>query len=92
MNAEKKSVGFVTPQQRDEIQALYERKNSLKELFLIVGSDNTDLYERVVKDMAETQKRFDLWWSKMAEEYKWEGVSAASWEIDLKTGEIFLIL
>ena len=72
MSVEKKLVGKVTPEQKDEIQALFERRNSLKELFLIVPKDNQDLYERVVADMAQTQKKFDQWWSDRAAEYQWE--------------------
>lgn len=90
MNAEKKLVGKVTPEQKDEIQALFERRNSLKELFLIVPKDNQDLYERVVADMAQTQKKFDQWWSDRAAEYQWEGRENGHWEINFETCEIFL--
>ena len=90
MNAEKKLVGKVTPEQKDEIQALFERRNSLKELFLIVPKDNQDLYERVVADMAQTQKKFDQWWADRAAEYQWEGRENGHWEINFDTCEIFL--
>jgi hypothetical protein len=59
MNAEKKNVGKVTPEQKAEIQALFERRNSLKELFMVVNPSNAELYERVIADMAETQKKFE---------------------------------
>lgn len=87
---EKQKVGNVTPEQKDQIQALFERKNSLKELFMIVKPENVDLYERVVADMAETQKKFDQWWSDMAAEYHWEGCESGNWEINFETCEIFL--
>ena len=90
MNAEKKLVGKVTPEQRDEIQALFERRNSLKELFLVVPPNNQDLYERVVADMALTQKKFDQWWSDRGAEYQWEGKENGHWEINFETCEIFL--
>ena len=90
MSVEKKLVGKVTPEQKDEIQALFERRNSLKELFLIVPKDNQDLYERVVADMAQTQKKFDQWWSDRAAEYQWEGRENGHWEINFETCEIFL--
>lgn len=86
----KKIVGTVSPEQRDEIQGLFERRNSLKELFMIVNPENTALYERVVADMAETQKNFDLWWSDRAKEYQWESNENGSWEIDFQTCEILL--
>ncbi|MDO4569148.1 MAG: CXXX repeat peptide modification system protein [Planctomycetia bacterium] len=91
MSAEKKVVGTVTPQQRDEIQGLFERRNSLKELFMIVDPKNTALYERVVADMSETQKKFDQWWSDRAKEYQWESAENGNWEIDFQTCEIFLV-
>ncbi|MBQ3349805.1 MAG: CXXX repeat peptide modification system protein [Thermoguttaceae bacterium] len=90
MSAEKKLVGKVTPEQKDEIQELFERRNSLKELFLIVPKDNQDLYERVVADMALTQKKFDQWWADRAAEYHWEGRKNGHWEINFDTCEIFL--
>ena len=91
MSAEKKLVGKVTPEQRDEIQALFERRNSLKELFLVIPKENQDLYERVVADMAQTQKKFDQWWADRAAEYHWEGRENAHWEINFDTCEIFMV-
>ena len=89
-NPTKKVVGTVTLEQRDQIQGLFERRNSLKELFMIVPPDNAALYERVVADMAETQKRFDQWWADCAKEYQWEGSEKGNWEIDFQSCEIFL--
>lgn len=86
----KKLVGKVTPEQRDEIQTLYERRNALKELFKVVPKDNQDLYERVVADMAQTQKNFDQWWEDRSKEYQWEGKKNGRWEIDFDTCDIFL--
>lgn len=90
MSAEKKLVGKVTPEQRDEIQGLFERRNSLKELFPIVSPENRELYERVIADMAETQKKFEQWWSDRGKEYQWESSECGNWEIDFQTCEIFL--
>ncbi len=86
----KKLVGKVTPEQRDEIQALYERRNSLKELLLIVPKDNQDLYERVFADMTQAQKNFDQWWADRGAEYLWEGKVNGRWEINFETCEIYL--
>lgn len=90
MSVEKKRVGKVTPEQRDEIQALFERRNSLKELFPIVPPENKELYERVVADMGETARTFEQWWKDRAEEYGWEGVDGGNWEINFETCEIYL--
>lgn len=91
MSAEKKKVGKVTLEQRDEIQALFERRNSLKELFMVVNPSNAELYERVVADMAETQRKFEAWWSDRAGEYGWEGAADAHWEIDFGACDIYLV-
>lgn len=42
--ATKRIVGQVLPEERDEIQQLFERRNGLNELARIVTADNTELY------------------------------------------------
>lgn len=85
------SVGHVTPQERDEIQALFERRNGLNELAQILTVNNTMLYERLVKDLAETSARFQEWWSTMAAKYQWEGREDGNWEIDFNDCTIYLV-
>ena len=86
----KRKVGQVTESQRDEIQRLFERKNSLAELFPIVDANNQALYEKVVADMGATGAKFQQWWDARAEEYDWERSSDSHWEIDFETCGIFL--
>lgn len=87
----KTKVGQVTVEEKKEIQALFERRNGLKELFQVVTPSNTELYERVVKDMGETSSKFQKWWDDMAVKYKWQGVENGNWEINFDTCEIFLV-
>ena len=87
----KKLVGSVTPEERDEIQRLFERRNGLNELAKILTADNSELYERMVKDMGETSTRFQQWWETMAQKYAWEGTENGNWEIDFETCEISLV-
>ena len=47
----KKLVGQVTPEEKDEIQRLFERRNGLNELAMILTPDKEELYEKLVKDM-----------------------------------------
>ncbi|MDY3009208.1 MAG: hypothetical protein SOR86_09225 [Sodaliphilus sp.] len=54
----KKLVGQVTPEEKDEIQRLFERRNGLNELAMILTPDREELYEKLVKDMGETGVRF----------------------------------
>lgn len=88
----KKKVGQVTPEEKSEIQALFERRNGLNELAKIVTADNTELYEKLVKDLGETSTKFQAWWNRMAEKYNWESVEGGNWEINFETCEIFLAL
>lgn len=88
----KKKVGRVTEGERDEIQALFERRNGLNELAKILTSDNTELYEKLVKDLGKTGSDFQNWWSKMAEKYSWESDEKGHWEIDFDSCIISLVI
>ncbi len=88
----KKTIGQVTPEERDEIQALFERRNGLNELAKIVTADNEELYEKLVKDMGETGTKFQSWWNRMADKYQWESIDGGHWEINFDTCDIYLIL
>jgi len=88
----KKKVGQVTPEERDEIQKLFERKNGLAELAKILTVDNGELYERLVRDMGETGTRFQQWWDTKASKYGWERHPKGNWEINFQTCEITLVV
>lgn len=87
----KKLVGHVTPEERSEIQTLFERRNGLNELAKILTADNSGLYEKLVKDLGETGTKFQQWWDIMAEKYQWESAEDCSWEINFDTCEIYLV-
>ncbi len=87
---EKRLVGQVTPDEKNEIQALFERRNGLNELAKILNADNSELYEKLVRDMGETSTRFQGWWDRMAQKYQWESTAGGNWEINFETCEIFL--
>ena len=89
--ATRKLVGQVTPEEKEEILALFERRNGLNELAKIVTADNTELYEKLVKDLGETGTRFQSWWDRMAVKYQWESIEGGNWEINFDTCEIFLV-
>jgi len=86
----KKLVGQVTPEEKDEIQTLFERRNGLNELAKILTADNDALYEKLVRDMGETGAKFQKWWDEMAAKYNWERAENGHWEINFDTCEIFL--
>lgn len=87
----KKEVGRVTEKERNEIQTLFERRNGLSELAKILSAENTELYERMVKDMGETSTKFQNWWDSMSAKYNWESVPDGNWEIDFNDCTIYLV-
>lgn len=87
----KKEVGQVTTTERNEIQALFERRNGLNELAKILSPDNDELYNRLVKDMGETSTRLQQWWDSTSSKYNWESCEEGIWEIDFNTCKIFLV-
>ena len=87
----KKVIGQVTAKEKDEIQTLFERRNGLNELAKILTADNAELYEKLVKDLGETGTRFQNWWDRMADKYRWESAEDGNWEINFDTCEISLI-
>lgn len=87
----KRLVGQVTPEEKDEILTLFERRNGLNELAKILTADNAELYEKLVKDLGETGTKFQDWWNRMAEKYQWESSEGGNWEINFDTCEIYLV-
>jgi len=87
----RKLVGLVTPEERNEIQMLFERRNGLNELAKILTYDNVELYNKLVKDMGDISTKYQSWWNRMAKKYQWESSENGNWEIDFETCEIFLI-
>ena len=87
----KKEVGRVTEDERNEIQTLFERRNGLNELAKILTADNTELYERLVRDMGDTSGKFQTWWDRMASKYQWESAPDGNWEIDFNDCTIYLV-
>ncbi|MCM1109438.1 MAG: CXXX repeat peptide modification system protein [Clostridium sp.] len=87
----KRLIGQVTPDEKNEIQTLFERRNGLNELARILTSENAELYEKLVRDLGETGTRFQAWWDTMAEKYQWESAEGGNWEINFDTCEIYLV-
>ena len=84
-------VGQVTPEEKNEILTLFERRNGLNELAKILTADNAELYEKLVKDLGETGTKFQQWWDRMAQKYQWESAENGNWEINFETCEIYLV-
>ena len=89
--AMKKNVGKVTTEERAVIQNLYEHRNGLNELAMILKSDNAELYNKMIQDLSNTKASFQKWWDDMADKYKWESAIGGKWEIDFDTCNIYLV-
>ena len=87
----KKIISRVTEEEKNEIQALFERRNGLNELSQILTIENEALYEKLVKDLGETGAKFQDWWNRMGEKYNWESAEGGNWEIDFETCNIYLV-
>lgn len=87
----KKLIGQVTTDEKNEIQTLFERRNGLNELAKVLTVDNNELYEKLIKDLGETNSKFQNWWNRMGDKYQWESVEGGNWEIDFETCNIFLV-
>ena len=87
----KTKIGQVTPEERDEIQALFERRNGLNELAKIITADNDELYEKLVKDLGVTETKFQQWWDTKSTKYQWESTENGNWEINFDTCDIYLV-
>ena len=87
----KKIISRVTEEEKNEIQALFERRNGLNELSQILTIENEALYEKLVKDLGETGAKFQDWWERMGEKYNWESAEDGNWEINFETCEIYLV-
>jgi CXXX repeat modification system protein len=89
-------VGKVGPKERDEIRALFERRNGLLELVQSLAQngsgllDNTVFYEKVIADLGRTKTRFQKWWDDKAKAYGWQGKPGWQWSIDFDTCQISL--
>ena len=86
----KKLVVKVTVEEKNEILALFERRNGLYELAKILTADNDVLYNKLIKDMGETNTKFQNWWDTMSQKYQWESTENGHWEINFDTCEIYL--
>jgi CXXX repeat modification system protein len=93
----KEVVGNVTQEEKYIIQDLFSKVESLKEIIPMLntsmtqGMDCNVLYEKVVKDMAETKLSMQKWWQEKSLKYNWKSSSSGNWNIDFQTNEIYLL-
>ena len=89
-------VGQVSPEERDEIRRLFERRSGLAELARSLAGmsqaelANSVLYDRIVTEMGEVATRFQAWWQEKAAQYGWESSPEGAWQIDFNTCAVYL--
>ena len=92
---ERKSVGKLTEQERDEIQHLNYRRQTLKTLFRSFAEEeneiNPGLYDKLIEDMTQTEQRYDTWFRQEAQQHGWDRADGASWSVDFESCEVFLV-
>lgn len=88
---EKIRIGEVSEKEKDQIYELYLHRSGLMELAQILPVDNPALYNKVIRDLGNTNLRFQEWWDKVAIKYQWPAVEDGKWRIDFKTCEVFLL-
>jgi len=95
-SVDQRLVGKVTLKERDEILALFERKNGLVELVhaLAEADDealkNSYFYEKIIADMGKTATKYQQWWDNRVKLYQWKNIPGYVWEINFDSCQIFL--
>jgi CXXX repeat modification system protein len=93
---DKRLVGKVTLKERDEILALFERKNGLVELVHALAQTddealkNSYFYEKIIADMGKTATKYQQWWDTRVKLYQWENIPGYVWEINFDSCQVFL--
>jgi CXXX repeat modification system protein len=95
----REKVGFVNEDEKKEMMRIYERGIALKELLPELSNPLSDfeqkekdiMYERIIKDTAETKLKLEAFWQELAQKYKWTGNENGYWQIDFETDEIYLV-
>lgn len=81
-----KIIWDLSEADKDEIQALYEKKIALENLTKTVDMVNNEaLYQKLIKDYGKTLIEFETWWSEISKKYQWEG---SNWRIDFRNSQV----
>ena len=88
-------VGQLTEDEKDKILKLFERQLALKELIADsehpINENSNDLYEKIISDMGQTERKLDGVWDDLARKYKWKSAEDGNWNIDFETGDVILV-
>ncbi|HGP0548486.1 TPA: CXXX repeat peptide modification system protein [Streptococcus pyogenes] len=93
---EQKILVTVKEEEKQEIQDLFERINALKSLAMTLADNNLEfekhslLYEKLIKDLQESNRKYEQWWSNIANKYTLDVELLKRATIDFSSNEIFI--
>ena len=80
----------VEKHELEEILFIYERKNSLNELLMIVSEEyDNDLKNKILNDIKDVDNAYSSWWKKTKEFYQWNLPEETMLKINFQTGIIY---
>ncbi len=81
-----KMIGMIEPAEKAELNDIYEKRQALQNLLLIIEkSDTPSLFEQVENEIRELAGVYDQWWDKIDRKYGWEKGQVI---INFATGEV----
>lgn len=87
----RKYIGEVSQEECSEIRGIYSRMIALKELVPSLPIDCGEMYEKVILDIQDTQKKYNEWWHKIENKYNFSLEPSFNWYIDFNTNKVYLI-
>lgn len=86
-----KYLGVIDERESAELRKMFMRKNALKELFVTISSSETELYNKLINDIIESNQALNIWWQDVAQKYQWSFGQRDQWRVDFLTREIYII-
>ena len=81
-------VWILTEDERDEIEALYEKRIALENLARSMDPNNDAIYEKLFAEYQKTLTAFRTWWQEKSTQYQWRG---ENWRIDFLTKSVIAL-
>ena len=88
-SGKQKPIGSVTEEEKEQIEYLHERLNSLQELAIILENkpEKAEMLVAVKEDVQNARIEFETWWQETAKRYVWP---MGCFKINFMTNQVFL--
>lgn len=87
-------LGTVTEDECKRLQAVFDRKMALQGLVRALSDmpaqASNELYDRLVKDYGEVERKMREWWEEIYHKYNWPNPPQASWSLEFSTLKVTL--